>query len=64
MPVLCAATAGGPQLRPVCPVSTHAFQFVSTHPLRFLVWSLVRNPALDDRRALDSEVELPEERLQ
>ena len=42
-----------------CLVPRHGLHFVPRHPLQFGGWKRVRNPALDDRRALDSWVEFP-----
>src|SRR5260370_16276484 len=52
-----------PQTTPLkpkdCLVPRHGLHFVPRHPLQFCGWKRVRNPALDDRRALDSRVEFP-----
>src|SRR6266852_5123812 len=42
-----------------CLVPRHGLHFVPRHPLQFGGWKRVRDPALDDRRALDSWVEFP-----
>src|ERR1035437_10963560 len=44
-----------------CPVPRHPLQNVPPHPLQFRRWNVIRYPAVDDRRPLDTEVEFPDQ---